>query len=295
MHRLSSCAAAALAACALATAARATDVRDPGAPWLTNIEMPRSTAMGGAHTAVASGNDAVLVNPAGMSQQRRYHFELDGVLDPHFGTQGLIASIVDTTTGPVGSGFMYAHWGSGGGDGRAQGWLGAIAYSYNLGSVYFGGVTKYLHFNVPLSDDAPDGTVHQFAQDLGVLVSRGGFSWGAVVQNISAHNHLLFPLTAAGGVAIGSDAGSHFALDYKADLGDTSHPKHRFAAGYEVLFDQTFVLRMGGTWDSTAGLWWASAGVGIVSEKGGIQAVFRRKLNGDFDQFFQVGFTLYLE
>ncbi|HXN82355.1 MAG TPA: hypothetical protein VN883_07745, partial [Myxococcales bacterium] len=42
------------------------NVKDPGAPFpYTTVWMPRSTSMAGAHAAVATSNDAFLVNPAG--------------------------------------------------------------------------------------------------------------------------------------------------------------------------------------------------------------------------------------
>ena len=250
--------------------------------------------MGGAHAAVATSNDAIFVNPAGLAQQRRYHLELDGLLDTGFPAQGLILSVADSTTGPVATGFTYAHFGSGRYDGRAQGWLLGAAYAYNLGGFYFGGLTKYLHFNVPLSDASADGTVRQFVQDAGILVRRGDLSWAAVVQNISTSPHPLFPLTAVGGVQLGSDAGSHLAVDYRADLGDTSRVKHKLAAGYEILID-SFPLRAGATWDLTNSLWWVSAGVGILTERGGVQFVYRRRLSGEVDHIFEGGVTLYLE
>src|SRR5262249_34177925 len=59
-------------------------------------------------------------------------------------------------------------------EGRAQGWLGSLSYAYNLGSMYFGGTTKYIHFNVPAVGDTaitnPDGDAHIFQQDLRILV-----------------------------------------------------------------------------------------------------------------------------
>ena len=57
-----------------------------------------------------------------------------------------------------------------------------------------------------------------------------------------------------------------------------------------------FALRAGGTWDVTNKLWWISGGVGFLTERGGVQFVYRRRLSGDFtDQFFEAGITLYLE
>jgi hypothetical protein len=269
------------------------DVRDPGAPWFSNVGMARTTAMGGAQSAIATGNDALLVNPAGLAQVRKYHFEVDGILDTRFPAQGLIVSVADST-GPVATGLLYLHWGAGQDEGRAQGWLAGLGYAYQAGSFLFGGLTKYLRFRTPLADDSPDGTVYQFMQDFGLLAKRGSFSWSLGVQNISTTAHELFPLTATAGFAIGSDAGSHLAFDYKADLHDIDHPQHKFAAGVETLID-AFALRAGGTWDSTNSRWWLSAGVALLTEKGGAQFVYRRRLSGDLDQVFEAALTLYLE
>ena len=285
---------AAAALVSLEAGAQSSDVRVPGSPWLSNIEMPRATALGGAHSAVASGNDALLSNPAGLAQARAYHFELDGVLDGAFPAQGLIASIADSTNGPVATGLIYAHWGSGRDDGRAQGWMAGLGYAYAAGSFLFGGLSKYTRFRIPVSDPTADGTAYMFLQDFGILSRRGDFGFALVVQNITTSSNLLFPLTATAGLSLGSDQSSHLALDYKVDLHDLDHPQHKLAAGYEFVLD-AFALRAGGTYDASNSLWWVSAGLGILTEKGKFQVAYRRRLSGGLDQFFEAGFTLYLE
>ena len=75
------------------------NVKDPGAPFpYTTVWMPRSTSMAGAHAAVATSNDAFLVNPAGLAQARRYHLEIDGALDPQFPGSGFIVTAVDASS-----------------------------------------------------------------------------------------------------------------------------------------------------------------------------------------------------
>jgi len=277
---------------AVAAAARADNsIKDPGAPWPVFVDMPRATAMGGAHAAIATGNDAITVNPAGIAQQRRYHLEVDGLLDSRFPAQALIASIVDTASSAVGTGFLFSRWGSGQPGGRGEGWYGALAYSYAAGGGYFlGGETKYYRFATP------DGLVRTFAQDVGLLVNRGGFAYGAVLQNVSTSAIPSFPLTSTVGIAWGNDRDWHLAFDYKADLSDLKDVKHRGSGGVEILIGDAVALRGGATWDATHDLWWASAGVALLTEKGGAQIVLRRRLNGDgFDQFLMAGITLYLE
>jgi hypothetical protein len=273
------------------TAARAANsVTDPGAPWPTTVDMPRATAMGGAQAAIATSNDAITVNPAGLSQAKRYHFELDGVYDSRFPAQGVMASVVDSASTPIGSGFLFSRWGSGQPNGRGEGWGLGFAYSTLIGTgFYTGGQTKFLHYR------GPDGLVAKWAQDVGVLSKRGGFSWAAVVQNISTEKLPLFPLTGTVGVAWGEDTDWHLAIDYKADLSDTSHVKAKTAVGAELLVGQSIALRGGVTWDSTDHLWWTSAGVGLLTERGGLQLVWRRRVSGSYDQLFEAGLTLYLE
>ena len=71
--------------------------------------------------------------------------------------------------------------------------------------------------------------------------------------------------------------------------------KHKAALGAEVLIEDAIALRGGATWDGSAHLWWASAGIGFLTEKGGLQLVWRRRVSGSYDQFFMAGLTLYLE
>jgi hypothetical protein len=201
-----------------------------------------------------------------------------------------MASIVDTTSSAIGSGILFSRWGSGRGNGRGEGWGLGFAYSGAIGANLFsGGETKFLRYR------GPDGLEAKWAQDIGILSRSGGFSWAAVVQNISTAKIPLFPLTGTVGVAWGDDRDWRLAIDYKADFSDTSHVKHKGAVGGEVLVGDSMALRSGVTWDSTAHLWWLSAGVGFLTEKGGLQFVWRRRVSGGYDQLFEAGITLYLE
>src|SRR3989442_3649704 len=188
---------------AVAAAARADNsIKDPGAPWPVFVDMPRATAMGGAHAAIATGNDAITVNPAGISQRRRYDVEVDGLLDSRFPAQGLMASIVDTTSSAIGTGFLFSRWGSGQPEGRGEGWYGALAYSYAAGGNYFiGGETKYYRFATP------DGPVRSFAQDAGLLVRRGHLPHPAGAPHLSPHPAPPLPPTRPRAVAGGGATG----------------------------------------------------------------------------------------
>ena len=275
-----------------AGAARAQhSVNDPGAPFLySTVEMPRSAAMAGAQAAVATSNDAIFVNPAGLAQGRRYQVEVDGVLDPQFPATGVVATVVDSTSAAVASGLAFARFGAGHLGGRGSGFLLGAAYAYNLGGLYFGGVTKYLHF------DGPAGQSHTVAEDFGVLMNSGGFSYAATAQNVSLGGVIpLFPPTATAAIAFGNDADYHLALDYKVDLTDTSHLKHKLSAGYELLLQQFIAPRIGFARDFTQRISYVAAGIGFLTEKGSFQFAYHRRISGGFEHYYEVGITLFLE
>lgn len=265
-------------------------VLDPGAPGPATVDLPRATAMGGAGAAIATGNEALSLNAAGLSQSKRYHFEIDGVYDSKFPAEGVLASLVDSASSPIGSGMLFSRWGSGQPGGRGEGWGLGFAYSSPIGQGLFtGGQTRFLRYY------GPDGLVAKWAQDIGILSRRGDFSWAAAVQNLSLDKLPLFPLTGTLGVAWGTDNDWHLALDYKADFSDSSHVKHKALAGLEVLVGDSIALRGGATWDATAHQFWTSAGVGLLTERGGLQLVWRRRVSGPYDQLFEGGLTIYLE
>lgn len=268
-------------------------VLDPGAPWQGTVDMTRASGMGGAHSAIATGNDALIDNPAGIGQGRRYHFQLDGALISKFPSQNLIFSVVDSTSIPnVGSGILFERLASGQPGGRGEGWLAGVGYSYPVGSFYFGGMSKYVRAHGPNDD-----FTHQFMEDIGLLSKRGDLSYSLVVRNLSLSAVPLFPLTGTVGFAYGSDADWHLAADYKSDLSDFSNIKHTLNGGFEVLLGESFPIRFGTSWDISHHLTSLTFGGGILTQSGGIQFVYRKRVHGEsgIETMLEAGITLYLE
>jgi hypothetical protein len=241
----------------LGLAARADNlVTAPGAPFPGFIDLPRATAMGGAQAAIATSNDALFVNPAGLPQNKRYHFEIDGADDVHYPAQGITASLADSVSGPASTGLYFDRWGSGQPAGRGEGWNIGLAYAAQLGGIYAGGVTKYIRYHTP-----NDGLITKFAEDVGILSKQGNFSWALVVL----------------------------------DFSDTNNLKHTGALGGEVLLGEGIVLRGGFRRDLTADANWISAGVAVLTSGAGLQVAWRRRVTGNFDQVLEAGITLFLQ
>lgn len=287
--------AALLALCTLASGkARAGSADAPGAPWIGQIGLTRSTGMAGATTAFASGNDAIVDNPAGLALTRSYHFQIDGMYDKKFPAEGVIVSIADgTTAAGVGSGMIFRRWGAGQLGGRGEGWMGGFSYAYASGAALFGGTSHLLHFA------GPDGsTIHNFTQDFGMMIHGSGLSFGATLQNVnvSFENLPLFPLTGAVGFAVGDDNNFHLSTDYKINFANTASLKHQLSFGGEVLFDKTLVLRSGLRWDVSDQLGWFTLGVSVITAKFGFGAAMRRRIYSDhMEQALEANITLFLE
>jgi hypothetical protein len=287
--------AALLALCALVSAeARAGSADAPGAPWIDQIGLTRSTGMAGAMTAFASGNDAIVDNPAGLALNRSYHFQIDGMYDKKFPAEGVMVSIADGTTSPgVGSGMIFKRWGAGQLGGRGEGWLGGVSYAYASGAALFGGTTHVLHFAGP-----GGSTIHNITQDFGMMLHGGGIAFGATLQNVnfSFENLPLFPLTGAVGFAVGSDNNFHLSTDYKINFANTASLKHQLSFGGEVIFDKTLVLRSGFRWDVSDHLGWFTLGASVNTAKFGFGMALRRRVYGDhFEQALEANITLFLE
>jgi hypothetical protein len=275
-------------------AARAGGAGDPGAPWLTDIDLTRATGMAGAMTAFASGNDAMTVNPAGLAQNHSYHFQIDGMDDVKFPAEGVIVSVADSTTGTgVGSGLIFERWGAGQLGSRGEGWLGGLSYAYKTGAFMFGGTTHLLHFA------GPDGsTIHTFTEDIGLMANTGSFQLGATLKNFTFDfsNQPLFPLTGTFGIAFGSDSNFHLSSDYKIDFSDSSNLKHQLSFGGEMLFLKTLALRTGYRWDVTEHLGWLTLGASVLTQSFAVGAAWRRRVDGpNMEQALEASVTLFLE
>ena len=250
--------------------------------------------MAGAMMSFASGNDALTCNPAGLALNHSYHFQLDGMDDVKFPAEGVIVSVADSTTAAgVGSGMIFERWGAGQLASRGEGWLGGISYAYAAGAFLVGGTTHLIHFQGPGGE-----TIHDFAEDIGIMGRVSSFQFGAVLQNInfSFTPMPLFPLTGGLGISYGSDTDWHLSADYKVDLTDTSNLKNLFAFGGEYLFDKTFVLRSGYRLDSTNHLGWLTFGASVVTEKFAFGVALRRRVHGpNMEQALEANITFYLE
>ena len=246
----------------------------------------RSTAMGGAHRAIGTSNETLIVNPAGLALVRRYDIDLQygfGFTD-HLSRFNV--SAIDSKSGPVagGAALTYTH-------GNESGVNATLTRIY-VGAAYaFGRVLA-----IGLSAQNVRGSFRDLGVDqtdlsfytgtAGVLLNIGDvLALGAAYQNIIQGDDVRFlPPTLGFGAALHLSALT-LTSDLTLDLRPGTARQIGNMLGAEVFIADTVALRAG--WrrvpvqqnDSSLGpVTSYTAGLGIVTSSGGVNITGERLL-----------------
>ena len=229
-------------ACLLLAAGAPVNARaDVGTPFYG----VRSMGMGGAHRGLATGNDALFVNPAGMAIDRRYSAEVQYATGSDHVSRAML-STVDSKTAPVAAGLAYARsWGNPSGEhpalnqfNMALGWAPLPVLAFGLGAVNVHGAYNeagrrlhVTHYNAALS------AMLSLGQLLGVGVSWENFIPVGKAQKLTPHGL---------GVGVGVRA-SIFSVgaDMRFDLGKRPRLPRTIDVGGEALFFRFVAVRGG--------------------------------------------------
>lgn len=203
-------------------------------------------ALGGAYRALANDNNAVLLNPAGIMQNKHLAASVDWLTSDNLKTDTLGGAIVDTRSeDEIGVGFGY--------DQVSQEILGndidyrqftlAMATTLSQGT-YIGFNVKYYQSSVqsPLFD-GPDG----FTADLGFLwYAIPSLSVAATLQNmIEGTDNPNVPFLLSGAVAFRPDQRSALTFDVVQDLSTTNNESTNFHFGGQLSLSEDFTMRLG--------------------------------------------------
>jgi hypothetical protein len=159
----------------------------------------RPLGMGGAHRAIVTGNDAIMLNPAGMSLFKRYAFELQYMLRPDFMVKGgeeehiFNASVVDNQIAPFATGISYTRVERGK---NKKGNRYDMAFSFDLSeNLMVGTDVKYLNFD----RDGKKNALDAVTVDVGMLLRFGfGLHIGVVGYNLTnTADYLEHPISMA--------------------------------------------------------------------------------------------------
>lgn len=251
------------------------------APRVADFSGPRSMGMGDAHRAVASGNDGIYLNPAGLGQHKRYALEFVYLLNPAAPSNIINFSIVDSDTSPVATGLAYTHWSVGARGGRKSGSIFNLAFGYPLtDGVFFGWGLKYLNLDSQAAEDSISRVTTDFAL---MLRFSEMFSVGAVGYNLIKVNDDEAPRMLALAGAFGDDKEFRLAFDWTVDFDTRETTTAAFRAGGEVLVAQAFPVRAGYIKDNVREKSYATFGIGLVGEGLGLDFAYKRQVAGNED------------
>ncbi len=267
----------------------------------------RNLGMGNAGRAMASGNAAIYLNPAGLSSLKQYAFAgnyfyssalpvLSGVKEHLFNV-----SVMDSQTQALGVGFAYGRLERGDTeDGNRYDLAFALPLS---GKVLLGLDVKYLDFD--RSDGRRD--LDAVSGDVGLLLKTDlGLSIGVVGYNLTnPSDYLEYPISLGAGAAyaLGPFAASvdwvmsfQKPRDPTALRGETEQG-HSARVGLEYLAAGQIALRAGymyeGTLPGDALSWW-SVGLGYVSPVLALDLGFRGSFENTSLNTFGVELRLFL-
>jgi hypothetical protein len=259
-------------------------------PNAQDLSSTRALAMGDAFRAVASSNEAIYFNLAGMAQAPRYEFDLSYTFDDGNGLDVYNGSIVDAKSTTFATGLAYTKIDAD----RLDGHIVHLGFGVPLGDrASFGFGLKYLNFDAP----SPDET-NAVTGDLGLLLRPHDLvAIGITTYNVIGVSSREAPRRAAAGVAVGTDTSFRLAGDVSFDFSadDTGISYH---TGAEYLLVGAFPLRAGFKHLDMADRQdsYVSAGLGWMSAEAGIEAAYVQNLDGDRseDRTFAFTFKLFL-
>ncbi len=297
--------AAAIAVLCLSAAARA----DMSAYLLDTMPGTRSVAMGGAFRAVATSNDALVLNPAGLAASQ--HYEVDGFFGYAFGAPATYwnASIVDATTIPLAVGVDYTHLASGTSPDRFGGNNLRVGLAYPISDQLFVGITgNWLDFDptaasgsVPSSGPYASAVTgagyraNSITGDVGLIYKPTDIvSIAAVGYNlVNVNNDFLAPLEGALAVAVGTDTTFRVAGDVVANFSQPSLVLD-YHLGGEYLIAQLVAVRAGYMFDGIEKAHFGSVGVSVLVPGFAIDVSFLQQIPQWNDNAIIAGVKLFL-
>lgn len=233
-----------------------------------DLSTTRSLALGDAFRAVATSNEALYFNLAGMAMAPRYEVDLAYARSTARDGDLYNVSIVDGLSTSTATGLAYSRMVA---DGR-NGHVVNLGFAWGLaGRASLGLGLKYLNFSDPEETNAVTGDVGLLLRPVDLL------SVGIAAYNVIDVHSVDAPLRAAVGASLGTDTSWRLAADVVFDFaGDDAVASYH--AGAEYLLAGAIPLRAGFKHLETTGANYLSAGLGFVGPSVGLEAAFVQNL-----------------
>jgi hypothetical protein len=272
----------------------------------------RALALSEAYRAIATGNDAIYMNPAGLTQIPKYSPELHYLFNLDDQNHELDVSVVDSKTSPLAAGLGYTFQGREFTKRATLQHTATLALAYPIIPTLFsvGVGLKYVN----ITDAFVGNYLNALSGDLGLLATiPGGISVAAVGYNLIPIKSTDVPLSAAFAAAIdlgplsdalfggapttgmvpdasgtpkpvglvsrGPLAGLTLSVDWQISFFTVARvPQSRISTGLEYLLLDCVPLRAGYQWDEGKGDHLVSVGAGFIVPYFGFDVAYQQSV-----------------
>lgn len=285
----------------------------------------RPLGMAEAYRAIATGNDAIDYNPAGLSVMQKYSVETQYVYDPRLGDHTAQLSVVDSMRPPMALGLSYFIDGTELQRRTTLRHTAVLAAATQIfpNTMHVGASFKYVN----VSDAIAGNYLNALSADAGVLATLpGGLNLAAVGYNLIPIRSTQAPISAAFAAALdlgpisaffagannsrsrvgslvinpysqvsprGPLAGMTVSVDWRLNFATLFGTKSRVSGGVEYLVFDAIPLRGGYLWDEETGQHRVSFGAGYVNPLFGVDASYQQNLFFADDRSFAVALKLF--
>lgn len=291
----------------------------------------RALGMGEAQRASATGSEALMLNPAGMSLVKQYAIEAMYGLKIETIGNNVDVAIVDSVTSKVAVGLFYNYiyetpkvgfdWAGGVVPTEKitrTGHIAGLALSIPLGESFIIGATaKYLHMDT--TAPLPKGTVpsdltfdsiNGVTFDVGMILKLGRvFRVGLIGYNLWDHGSRETPLSL--GVGLSYSVLPNLAINFDTDINFSGYQRYsydpdtgkvnlyqrttaRLGPGVEWAIANKVPLRAGVVWDSSLPATYLTGGIGYLGQSFGIDLGYRGKVSGGVENFLMLGLRIFV-
>ena len=249
----------------------------------------RSIAMGYATRSIATGNDAVFLNPAGMAMYQRYSIDITYMHRFEKNVAFPAVSLVDSQSSPLAMGLAYS-W-ERAVDKSFSNHHAYLAAAYQLFRMLSLGLTlKYLNGGGKLLD------FNHFTADVGLMFNPiAGLRIGLIGYNLFdvGDGDEYMPIMLGAGIGY---QGQSFVVgfDFVANFYDKSDTKLRFSVGGEYTIAGKVPIRAGYMWDEDGNIHRWSIGAGILFQVGALDIGFRQNAKNTKDCELTAAFRFFI-
>ncbi|GEM_PF-1191222 len=252
-------------------------------PTLREASSVRSAGMGDATRSFASSDEALWVNPAGMSAAPRFNinssasFEVPKDRGLQRYTVGAIDSKLNADTSfPLAGGVSYTYYRSGYGEEKRTGSIVLLGLSLALWyeNLTIGVTGKYLKL---------DGAVNTNAvtMDAGLILHPIELlTIGAVGYNLIGVNSEEAQRAWGLGISVGSDKSFRVAFDAKLEKNSKDKWTASYYAGGEYLIAGMFMPRVGYNWDALRETHKVGGGLSVFVSGFAVEAAYQYLFEG---------------